>query len=221
MAKKQSFGFTLVEIITVITIIALLVAYSTIEIPNQLMKVRDAVRKQNLDTTKKAIEEYYQDTNCYPKDIPTCTNKLANGDLVILDKIPCDPKSKLSYTYVAEISDCPKWYHLYSNLEYLSDKIIDKVGCRSGCGPNCQFNYGVSSANQKLDSLCNQPAPVASPMPSSAPSIQYVCSPSGSCIEFTNPEKSGCPDVYLDDSTCQNACGDKDKRCHDSSGKNK
>ncbi|HCR36396.1 hypothetical protein A2130_04225 [Candidatus Woesebacteria bacterium GWC2_33_12] len=230
--KKITKSFTLVEILVVIALIGGITIFSAVEIPAQMQKVRDAVRKTHIDTMKKAIDEYYQDSGCYPQTIPTCKNSLILGDLVIKDNLPCDPKLKLSYTYVPEVSECPKWFQLYANLEYTSDSIIDRVGCRNGCGPICQFNYGAASSNQKLNPFCEQSSPSAPGAPASEPSpspdpdpegseiqLQYVCSPSGACEAYIDPALSGCPNVYLNDPLCQNACEDRDNRCHDSRGK--
>lgn len=61
------------------------------------------------------------------------------------------------------------------------------------------------------------PTPTAAPPP--AP-LQYVCAPpSGVCLPFFDPKRSGCPDVYPDDPTCQNVCWDKKNQCHDERGK--
>lgn len=211
--KISKKGITLVEILIVMTILIVLSIFAVLTIPPQMQKARDAVRKQNLDTMKKAIEEYQQDTNCYPQSIPSCQNKLINGGLNLLDNIPCDPHSRLSYTYVPEVSDCPSWYQLYANLEYTSDQIIDKVGCRNGCGPQCQFNYGTASSNQTLNPYCEEETDLESP-------LQYACSPSGRCEIYVDTIDSSCPDFYLSDPTCQDACSNPENRCHDARGKN-
>lgn len=220
-------AFTLVEILTTLAVIGALTVYSLVAVPVQLQKARDGVRKGNIDKVKKAVEEYYQDANCYPMALPVCGNDISLGDLKILDDIPCDPKTKFSYVYVSEISACPAWFQIYSNLEYTTDKIIDKVGCRNGCGPGCQFNYGAASTNQKLNPYCEEmilspgPSPSASPAAPEpeAPVAQYVCAPGGECEVFADPVISGCADIYPDDPTCQNQCSEKEKRCHDSRGK--
>lgn len=206
-------AYTLIEILIIFLILALLIVFSTVFAPVQIQKARDAVRKSHLDTIKKSINEFYTDKNCYPQTIPVCNNSLVNGNLVLLDKIPCDPLLRLSYTYVPEASECPKFFELYANLEYLNDKTIDKINCRQGCGPNCQFNYGVSSPNQNLDVYCNENNQ------ENIPVLQYVCTPSGACEVYQDPEVSGCPDVYINDPTCQEACKPRENRCHDARGK--
>lgn len=220
MERTKIKAFTLVEILTVIVLICSSLIFSVISIPKQLKRARDSVRKNQIRRVASAIEEIYQDTDCYPQSIPLCTNPLQQGDLIIIDKLPCDPTTKNSYVYVPELSKCPKWFQLYGILENDFDPIIDKIGCRNGCGPNCQFNFGIASTNQTLDPFCKDisPAPGSSPVPSE-PVNQYACSPGGSCEIFANPELSGCPDIYINDPTCQEMCFDKIYCCHDARGK--
>lgn len=209
--RKFRDGFTLVELLVVLTLISLLIFASYLSVPTILMRARDAVRKANIERVGRALEEYYQNHDCYPSAIPTCRNPIQDGNLTLLSGIPCDPFTKLSYVYVNDGSKCSSWYQLYGNLEYGKDKIIDRIGCREGCGPDCQFNYGRSSTNQDLNPYCG-----ANPAP---PPGQYVCSPGGACEVYEDPERSGCPDIYIDDPTCQNKCADKIYRCHNASGK--
>jgi len=225
---RKTKAFTLIEILTVLVIVSGLTIFSAVVFPKQIVKARDSVRKSNIRRVVSAIEEIYQDTGCYPISIPFCTNSLTNGSLTILDKIPCDPETKNSYVYVPETSSCPKWFQLYGILENTSDSIIDRVGCRNGCGPQCQFNFGISSTNQTLDPYCKEVIsttnPIATPGPSPTPfeleqPNQYACSPSGSCEIYVNPEISGCPNIYINDPTCQEKCLDRIFRCHDARGK--
>lgn len=225
--KRILSAFTLVEILIVSTVIGLVTIFSVVNGQTQLQKTRDAVRKSNIDQIKLAIEEYYQDKECYPQALPTCGNSFQDGSKVIIDSIPCDPTEKLSYTYVPETSNCPKSYQLYATLEYKNDGIIDKIGCRNGCGPECQFNYGVASTNEKLNPFCDEnlvqdsPSAIATQIPINQPTevIQYVCSPNGNCEAYSNPEISDCPNVYVNDPLCQNTCTDRKQRCHDARGK--
>lgn len=226
--KRIIKAFTLVEILVVSAVIGLVSIFSIVNGQTQLQKTRDAVRKSNIDRIKLAIEEYYQDQECYPQALPACGNSFQDGNMTIIDNIPCDPTEKLSYTYVPETSNCPKSYQLYATLEYKSDGIIDKIGCRNGCGPECQFNYGVASTNEKLnpfcstDSVLNTTATSSPQVPANHPTdvIQYVCSPNGNCEAYSNPEISDCPNVYVNDPFCQGTCEDRRQRCHDARGKN-
>lgn len=220
-------GFTLIEILIVITLLGILIFFSLIFFPAQFAKARDAERKANLNKVGKYIEDYYTDTDCYPLSIPLCGGPLKLGEKIYISDLPCDPETGDSYVYVSEISFCPSWFQLYGNLEYTKDTIIDKVGCRNGCGPECQFNYGIASSNVRLNFLCQDsnivstPEEVPEPTPGSpSDNLQYVCAPGGECELFAHPELSGCPDIYLNDPTCQdNPCKDPKYRCHDARGK--
>jgi type II secretory pathway pseudopilin PulG len=209
-AKKNFVAFTLVEILVVLAILSALLIFAVINIPSLMSRARDAVRKAHHDSMKKSLDVYYEAANCYPVTIPSCGYALEYNSTVIRDSIPCDPESGVSYTYLAEQSACPKSFRLFTNLEYLDDPSIAKVQCSAGCGPGCNYNYGVASSNQNLGS-CSDPENLAQ---------QFVCAPgNSSCEVFEDPGLSGCPNIYLDDPTCQNACGDPHNRCHDSSGK--
>ncbi|MFH1971230.1 MAG: type II secretion system protein [Patescibacteria group bacterium] len=220
MTKNKKKAFTLVEILTTLTVISLLTIFSFISIPKQLIKTRDSIRKSNIRKVATAIEEIYQDTNCYPESIPLCTYPLQQGTQTIINQLPCDPKTKNSYIYVPESSSCPKWFQLYGILENIDDPIIEKIGCTNGCGPICQFNFGIASTNQVLDPYCNEISPTPGPSPEpTEPVDQYVCAPSGDCETYANPEMSGCPDIYINDSECQGKCRYREYRCHDARGK--
>lgn len=215
-------GFTLVEILVIVALLGMLSISSVIYLPAQLAKARDARRKGDVNLIGKYIEEYNTDKGCYPVSVPTCINTFSLGDKVYIPSLPCDPSGN-SYVYVSEISSCPSWFQLYGDLEYQKDDIIDRLGCRNGCGPKCQFNYGTSSPNVKLNPFCQDqktPSSSASPQPTSEPTkLQYACTPGGVCTAFMHPELSGCPDIYLNDATCQNQCVNPKNRCHDERGK--
>lgn len=223
MVEKPQ-GLVLIELLIVMTVFALFFIAFFMLVPAQFAKARDAVRKGNIDKLTKFIEDYYSDTDCYPVSIPLCGNSFTLGGTTYLADIPCDPETKNSYVYVSEISPCPKWFQIYGILEYTADSSIDEVGCRNGCGPECQFNYGAASSNVRLNSLCKEtpiipstPGPTTTPGP---PPLQYVCAPGGACEAFMYPELSGCPDIYLNDPTCQNnQCSTPKNRCHDARGK--
>jgi len=221
-------GFTLVEVLVVVVLVGILIIFSLLNVPAQIARARDAQRKGDIDRVGKFIEDYYDDTGCYPISIPSCGNSFYFEDKVYLYDLPCDPRSRLSYVYVSEINSCPSWYQLYGNLENSQDTIIDKLGCRNGCGPKCQFNYGISSSNIRLNPFCEETLPISTDTPSTSPiptttpepiKLQYVCAPGGGCEAFVAPELSGCPDIYLDDPTCQGQCSVPKNRCHDSRGK--
>jgi hypothetical protein len=91
-------------------------------------------------------------------------------------------------------------------LENTQDPDIDKVGCRNyGCGPECQYNYGLASTNIMVNMGCTP---------------YYACAPGGECADFEDPLISGCPEIFPEDPDCGGVnCNKKEYRCHDSRGK--
>jgi len=78
-------GFTLVEIIIVVTIIGILVAIAIPVYRGSVVRAREAVLKENLFQIRDAISKYYYDKQKYPTSL---------DDLVTykyLSKIPVDP----------------------------------------------------------------------------------------------------------------------------------
>jgi len=78
-------GFTLVEIIIVLTLIGILVAMIVPIYRNSVIRAREAVLKENLFHIRDAISKYYYDKQKYPTTL---------DDLVTdkyLSKIPIDP----------------------------------------------------------------------------------------------------------------------------------
>jgi len=78
-------GFTLVEIIIVLTLIGILVAIVVPIYRSSVVRAREAVLKENLFQIRDAISKYYTDKQKYPASL---------DDLVTdkyLSKIPIDP----------------------------------------------------------------------------------------------------------------------------------
>lgn len=104
---KQKHGFTIIELLIVIVIIAILAAITLVAYNNIQARARDAQRMQDIKTLAKALEEYYIDHNSYP----TCggSTSINNGWCTTADaswpnlmtslspyisKLPSDPISK-------------------------------------------------------------------------------------------------------------------------------
>lgn len=140
-------GFTLTELLIVVSILVFLILVSIVSYRKQLIKGLDARRKADLNRIRTAVEEYEKDHDCYPPRgiIENC--KPGEGLRPYLDKIPCDPITDDYYRFEIENSDCPSWYILYANLENLNDKTVQELNCLSGCGPENSYNYYVSSYN--------------------------------------------------------------------------
>lgn len=142
MAKKFFSGFTLVELMIVVGIIAFLAVLAVIYFRGQIFKGNDARRKSDINRIQIAAEEYEKDKNCYPAFI-SCNSDSTQLVHPYLDKVPCDPVTKASYVYEPDgTSSCPRWYRIYSVLENQQDPQLIV-----GIGPNAAFNYYLGSPN--------------------------------------------------------------------------
>lgn len=197
-------GTSLFEILIVIAILMALIVASYLVIPSQINKAFDARRKTDLYKIKTNLEIYYSLAEEFPRVLPDCGEPLMYQNEVILASMPCDPTTKKPYYYQTHTGQ-PQSYRLYALLTNTNDFSIKDVGCLGGCGPDCSYNYGVSSMNVNLI-RCS-----------------YVCAPgggkSGSCELYQNPDISLCPKIYNKDPTCNNECSNPKNRCQNASGK--
>lgn len=167
-------GFTLVELIIVITLIAALVLIGITYLRSQIFKGNDARRKADIRRIQVAVEEYEKDHDCYPITSQiVCTPGTALKPY--LEKVPCDSVTGASYYYEHDNSACSSWYKMYGVLENKND-----VSVRNGIGPYGAFNYEAGSQNAPASSLVN-----ATPPPSGGPIIPvtgyYGCK-NGQCV---------------------------------------
>ncbi len=64
--KIQTRGFTLIELVVVISILAILSGVLVPRVTNHLKSARDARRLTDIRAVRNAIEQYYQDKGAYP-----------------------------------------------------------------------------------------------------------------------------------------------------------
>ena len=80
-------GFSLIELIVVVTIIGILASVAVVQVRNVQRKAQEAALKDNLFEMRKAIDNFYADKQRYPNDL---TELVPN----YLRKIPKDPITK-------------------------------------------------------------------------------------------------------------------------------
>lgn len=128
-------GFTLTELLVVVSLISFLAILVTSYFRGQIFKANDAKRKSNLARISEALEEYEKDFNCYPA---TATNLQP-----YLSDVPKDPTFKTDYGYERDTSTaCAKWFKLYSKLQNTKDPKY-----QLGIGPGSIYNFTLASPN--------------------------------------------------------------------------
>jgi general secretion pathway protein G len=103
-------GFTLIEILIVLTIIGILVGLALPQYKYSLKKGRETVLKENLFVLRKLIDQYYTDKGKYPASLQTLV------DESYLRKMPLDPMTKKGDTWV-EVRENPSYEDLVPNME--------------------------------------------------------------------------------------------------------
>lgn len=134
-------GFTLIEILVVVTIIGILTAIAMVSYSSINKRSRDAKRKSDLEQIRAALELYRADNGAYPFMTGVNPNRyIANmsylSSVGYLNEIPNDPKNasdSWKYDYqVQQTADCTnaatappdklcKNYWICANVEGTSD----------------------------------------------------------------------------------------------------
>jgi general secretion pathway protein G len=87
-------GFTLLELLVVMTIIGILAAIAVPALRDSPQRAREATLKEDLFTLRSVIDQYHGDKGSYPPDLAT----LVSAGYV--RKIPVDPMTKSADTWV-------------------------------------------------------------------------------------------------------------------------
>ncbi len=88
-------GFTLLELLIVVAIIALLSSLGAVSVSSQRKKANDARRRADIHQLQVALEGYYVDHQKYPDQLIFNGQPLtsADGQTVYLRSVPKDPKN--------------------------------------------------------------------------------------------------------------------------------
>ena len=128
--KNKKNGFTLIELIVSVTIIAVLTVVGVISYSGTNKKARDSRRMADLEKIRIALELYRQENNGYPL--------ILDGLLTpkYIQTIPVDPKGT-TYGYYEYALKTTYTYDLKANVEDLGST---NMSAQSGhCGNVCDY----------------------------------------------------------------------------------
>lgn len=87
-------GFTLVELLVVLSILALLLTLATPRYFTSIDRAKDATLMQDLNTLRESIDKFYADHGEYPKSLEDLVERK------YIRKIPVDPITGKSTTWI-------------------------------------------------------------------------------------------------------------------------
>lgn len=135
MKKREHFnhdlGFTLVELLVAMTIVAVLVALSLVSYQGARKNARDGQRKADLEQIRSALEICRADTDSYPLGALSSGSDITCGGTTYLT-IPDDPLDGHNYIY----SGAANTYVLCTSLELSTEEV---VGCGSCGSTDCNY----------------------------------------------------------------------------------
>lgn len=91
---KRNIGFTLVELMLVLFVVALLASIAAPVLTQTIRQARETTLKENLYVMRKAIDDYRADTGRYPDSLSILTEKR------YIRKVPVDPLTERADTWV-------------------------------------------------------------------------------------------------------------------------
>jgi general secretion pathway protein G len=117
MIKDKS-GFTFIELLVVITIVAILSAVGMVSYQSTNRGSRDAKRKADLENIRSALEICRIEDGRYPASVDFGGDLDCNGGTVSMQGVPEDPKNAGSYVYSYVLGASPfTTYTLSATLE--------------------------------------------------------------------------------------------------------
>ena len=150
-------GFTLMELLVVISVIAILIAVGITSYASINKRSRDARRKSDIEQVRSALELYRSAKGYYP-DAGSGTSFVALSALNTLlvpdyiPSIPKDPKDDTNYPYKISMRDLSNaHYYGYCLSSFVEDETLAGSNCGTGVTlPSSEdgssvYNYGVKN----------------------------------------------------------------------------
>ncbi len=96
IVKRVGRGFTLIELMVVMTVIALLISIAIPRYFHSIEHAKEATLKQTLSVMRVAIDKFYGDNNRYPSTIAELVSKK------YIRALPVDPITESTETWVTQ-----------------------------------------------------------------------------------------------------------------------
>ncbi len=107
-ARMKKFGFTLIELMVVMAIIATLLTLAVPRYFGNVEKTKEAVLHENLASLRDSVDKFYSDTGKYPQTLDDLVSKK------YLRTIPLDPITESSTTWVIVPPEDPQLGGVYN-----------------------------------------------------------------------------------------------------------
>ena len=92
-------GFTLMELLVVMTLLALIAAVAVPVVSHSIQRAKEATLKEDLHVMRKVIDDYYADVGRYPGSL----SELVQNKYI--RKIPIDPVTERDDTWIEVFAD--------------------------------------------------------------------------------------------------------------------
>jgi prepilin-type N-terminal cleavage/methylation domain-containing protein len=142
---QKAHGFSLIELLVVVGILAVLMAMLMANIASGRARARDSVRKADFDSVKKALRIYYNDYQTYPAADGTriagcgdgtvaCSfgGAFATANTEYMKRLPIDPVDSGSNIYTYAQTEAGEGFLLSTYLETVSDESDGRSQLRCG-----------------------------------------------------------------------------------------
>lgn len=148
MRHRTTKGFTLLELLVTVTIIAVLTVIGVVSFAQVNKRSRDVKRKSDLEQIRSALEMYRSDNGAYPSTgsgaVTGASNLAAALVSTYMPAIPSDPTGTYVYEYQAVLnSGVYNIYCLSAHLETIAAGTTQST-CTIAL-PSANYNYGLKN----------------------------------------------------------------------------